>query len=256
MSIQDIGSQLSDVSLKTVGAANDAVTLLLGSRADGIVIAGTGTSVVMRDRDGALHQSGGHEWVACDDGSGFWIGLRAIRRAYRDLENGLDSVLLHRMCDVYNIRHDDTQALIERIRELAVGHKNTKRDIAKFAASVCDAAERGDVAAQDIVKSQAEDLADVTAGALRRRFTRQEQEDGLKIVQCGSLLSNAFYRGTFEAHLHIRLLSNDQKPTELHWERIVTGDRPALSLARELANGADALGRLDPSFRPAIFQSV
>ena len=82
-----------------------------------------------------------------------------------------------------------------------------KRKIARFAAEVCNAAERGDHDSQNIVKLEAEDLADVMAGSLRRWFGAVESLDGLSLVQCGSVMNNTFYRSTFESQLGMRLRS-------------------------------------------------
>jgi N-acetylglucosamine kinase-like BadF-type ATPase len=251
VAMTDILPSLVSGSIRSAGAANDGVSLLLGSRADGIVIAGTGSTVVVRSADGELHQAGGHGWVACDDGAGFWIGIRAIRQAYRDYECGLDSVLLQRLRQSYGIRAGDNRGLVEKLRDLSVGHKDMKKEIAHFAASVC-AAERGDRPAQNIVKAEAEALADVTAEALRRRFSSSELSAGLRIVQCGSLLANELYRGSFETQLELRLLSGDRRKATFEWQRVVTAAEAAVRLAMDLAFSPQYLMRPDREFRPAI----
>lgn len=237
---------------RSIGVANDAVSLLLGFRANGIVIAGTGSSVVLKSPDGTLYQAGGHEWVACDSGSGFWIGLQTIRQAYRDFEAGIDSALLQRVRQVYGVRHDDARGLIAKMRDLAIGDPNMKKEIAKVAAFVVAAAERGDVGAQNIVKAEAEALADVTAEALRRRFTKENQAAGLRLVQCGSLLGNAFYRACFEAQLDMRLRSGINQGAIISWERVTTGGKSAIQLAQDIDGKASEMLRLDIAFRPAI----
>lgn len=235
------------------GAANDGVSLLLGSRAHGIIIAGTGSTVFVRSADGTIYQAGGNEWVASDEGSGFWISMRGIREAYRDYEAGVDSVLLQRFRQTYGVRSEDQRGLIEKVRELAVGHKDMKKEIARFAESVCAAAERGDKGAQNIVKAAAEGLADVTAETLRRHFTYNEiSEQGLRIVQCGGLLSNNFYRLNFEGQLEMRLMSSGSRTASLDWQRVMTGKVAAVRLATDLASGHDELLNIDPAFRPAI----
>jgi N-acetylglucosamine kinase-like BadF-type ATPase len=207
----------------------------------------------VKSEDGHLHQAGGHEWVACDYGSGFWIGLKAIRAAYRDYEAGTDSVLLQRLRQVYGIRPDDNRGLIAKLRDLAVADPNMKKEIARFAASVCDAAERGDVPAQNIVKEEAEDLADVTAGLLRRQFTASELTQGVGLVECGSLLGNTLYRTSFEAQIELRLRSGIEQRAAIAWQRVTTGGAACIRLARDLAEpGAIELLRSEVAFRPSI----
>ena len=252
VALEDVGTQVLGDRVTALAAANDAVSLLLGMRADVIIIAGTGSSVLLQDRDGALMQAGGHEWVACDYGSGFWIGLRAIRRAYRDFEAGEDTSLLQRLRQTYGIRPDDDRGLIAKLRDLAIADPHMKKEIARFTISTCAAAERGDAAAQNIVKAEAEDLADVTAGALRRHFMTAELSEGLHAVQCGSLLANEFYRTSFEQQLAMRLRTADDT-ARLEWGRVSTGGEAAVQLAKDLSGHAAAgylrIGRLH---RPAM----
>ena len=117
----------------------------------------TGSTAIVRSKAGELVQEGGHPWVAWLDGSGFWIGLNAIRSAYRDFASDTDSVLLQRFRQVYGLRIDDGRAFIAKLRDLAIADPNMKKEIARLAASVCDAAVKGDPAAEDIVKKHSED---------------------------------------------------------------------------------------------------
>jgi N-acetylglucosamine kinase-like BadF-type ATPase len=246
-------SSFSGVPIKAVGVANDAVSLLLGSRANGIVIAGTGSSILVRSSDGSVHQAGGREWVASDYGSGFWIGLQAIRQAYRDFEAGLDSVVLQRVRQAYGLRTEDDRGLIAKLRDLAVGDHNMKREIARLAASICSAAERGDVGAQNIVKGQAEELADVLAGSLRRSFQMSELAAGIRVVQCGSLLGNSFYRAAFEGQLELRLRSGIENRAVISWQGEGTGTAEAIQLAQDISGSAASdLLSLEIAYRPAI----
>lgn len=253
--LNELVPRIAGGRIRTAGIANDAVSLLLGSRAHAIIIAGTGSSVIVRSRDGRLHQAGGHEWVASDAGSGFWIGLRAIREAFRDFENGHESVLLQRMRQSYDIKIDDTRGVIEKIRDLAIADQNMKKEIASFTTAVCAAAERGDESAQNIVKLEAEELADITAGSLRRHFQRTELADGLHVVQCGSLLANPFYRTAFEAQVTMRLLTLDHEHhARFNWQRVITAGEAVIRLASDLSMDAELYLELDFAFRPAVLQ--
>jgi len=159
------------------------------------------------------------------------------------------------MRQLYNIKSADHRALIETLRELAVGDKDMKKEIAMFAAAVCAAAERGDEDAQNIVKLEAEDLADVTAGSVRRTFRTSELAAKLRMVQCGSLLSNQFYRTVFETQLEMRLLPGFADRAQFDWHRVITGGDAAVQLAQDLAEDASQHLKLDLSFRPAVVQN-
>jgi N-acetylglucosamine kinase-like BadF-type ATPase len=239
-------------SIRAVGCANDGISVLLGSRADGIVIAGTGSTAIVRSKEGDLFQAGGHEWVACDHGSGFWIGLSAIRAAYRDFESGTDSVLLQRFRQVYGIRSDNSRAFIAKLRDLAIADSNMKKEIARLAASVCDAAVRGDPAAQDIVKQHSEELADVSATLVRRQFSRSDLAAGIVIIEVGGLLSNELYRSSFEAQLELRLRSGLSERPAVTWNHVVTATSACVQLARDLKEENTGFLKLDLAFRPAV----
>jgi N-acetylglucosamine kinase-like BadF-type ATPase len=238
--------------VRAMGCANDGISALLGSRADGIVVAGTGSTTIIRSKAGELVQAGGHEWVACDDGSGFWIGLNAIRTAYRDFSTGADSVLLQRFRQIYGIRDDDGLAFIAKLRDLAIADSNMKKEVARFAASVCDAAVRGDPAAQDIVKKHSEDLADVSASLVRRQFSKSDLTAGITLIEVGGLLSNELYRSSFEAQLELRLRTGLDERAVVTWQRVVTATSACTQLARDLKEGNTGFLRLPLAYRPAV----
>ncbi len=239
-------------NVRAIGCANDGISALLGSRADGIVVAGTGSTAIIRSKAGELVQAGGHEWVACDDGSGFWIGLNAIRVAYRDFASGADSVLLQRFRQVYGIRDDDGRGFISKLRDLAIADPQMKKEIARFAASVCDAAVRGDPSAQDIVKKHSEDLADVSASLIRRQFSRSDLAAGISIIEVGGLLFNELYRNSFEAQLELRLRAGLEERAVVNWQRAVTAASACIQLARDLKEGNTGFLKLELAFRPAV----
>lgn len=241
--------------VRMMGCANDGISALLGSRADGIVVAGTGSTAIIRSKGGDLVQAGGHEWVACDDGSGFWIGLHAIRAAYKDFAGGIDSVLLQRFRQVYGIRTDDGAAFIAKLRDLAIADANMKKEIARFAASVCDAAVRGDPSAQDIVKQHSEDLADVSASLVRRQFSRSDLAAGIAITEVGGLLANELYRSSFEAQLELRLRSGGDDRPVVNWQRAVTATSACVQLAKDLKEGKTEFLKLALAFRPAVVKA-
>ena len=105
--------------LAVAGAANDGTSLLMGYGADAIVIAGTGSTVMVQDSDRKIHIAGGHDWVGSDHGSGFWIGLRGIRQASRDFESGAQTDLLDLFRETYSISGEDSRRFITKLRELA-----------------------------------------------------------------------------------------------------------------------------------------
>jgi N-acetylglucosamine kinase-like BadF-type ATPase len=239
-------------NIRAAGISNDTFSLVAGYKADGAVIAGTGSNVLVRDRNNEFFQAGGHDWVAADYGAGYWVGLGAIRRAAKDFESGEGTVLLDRFCEVYNIYEQNEDEIIAKFRALAIADSQLKSDIAKFAAAVCSAAELGDLDAQNIVKQEAEDLADSLARTMRRRFSSAEISQGATIVQCGSLLANDFYRTAFESQVRMRLSAGTGTSEAIKWEPTKNGLSAVMNLARRLPGDVTDLLECSTKFRPVI----
>ena len=128
--LRDVLPDVFGDCVAAAGAANDGVSLLLAYEASIAVIAGTGSIALVRTAEG-IRQVGGHDWVACDQGSGFWIGMRSIRQAYRDLDEGSDSVLLQRLYEHFGLSPDDEDRLIAKAYDLALAQSSMKREIAE-----------------------------------------------------------------------------------------------------------------------------
>lgn len=72
-----------------VVVANDGFTTVLGAHGGqpgGVVAAGTGTVGEVLRRDGSTACVSGWGWVTGDEGSGAWLGLKAIRHAQQALD--------------------------------------------------------------------------------------------------------------------------------------------------------------------------
>ncbi|MBM7368783.1 BadF/BadG/BcrA/BcrD ATPase family protein [Gordonia hydrophobica] len=226
-------------------AANDATALLLGHDADVVVVAGTGSNVVVRMSEQEIVSAGGHDWVAADQGSAFWIGLDAIRQVAHHLEVGTASELSDRFAEHYDASTESE--VIATFRRLSISDDGTKSRIAGFARAVCAAAERGDAAATRIVTSQAEALADLTARALGRRAPSTAT---LRAVECGGVMSSPFFREVFESRVSTLLTAAGHGP--IAWHRVDSGSDAATILAHRLAARSGDWTALPRRFRPIV----
>ncbi|EGD54510.1 N-acetyl-D-glucosamine kinase [Gordonia neofelifaecis NRRL B-59395] len=208
-----------------VVVVNDAVGLLLGHQADGVVIAGTGSSVLLRDRDGSVTQSGGHDWVAADDGSAFWVGLEGVRRVARDVDNGVESALRQAFRQTYGV---DDARIVAMFRELAVAGPGMKADIARFAAGVCATAAAGDEAATGIVHRQGDALADLVTAGLDRTSVRSVVDRPIRVVECGGMFGDPFYRNRFEERVQALAARSGCR---IDWPAVADGLDAATALA-------------------------
>lgn len=240
------------VAADVSGAANDGVSLLLGSESDGIVVAGTGSTVLIKSSDGPIKQTGGHEWVACDHGAGFWIGLQGIRAAYQDFEDRVDdSIVLARLREVYGIDENDDAALKSQLRQFAIASPGMKKNIAAFCRYVFDAAERDDEAARRIVNDAAASLGKLTAQAIARGIKIDKLNGPLKLAQCGSLFRSDFYRSRFQDVIRSEL--RPELYDRIRWEHYLTGKAACVALAQRLADPIDPIHALpSDEFEPVI----
>jgi N-acetylglucosamine kinase-like BadF-type ATPase len=128
-----------------------------------LVIAGTGSNVVGRTADGSLHSAGGWGPVIGDEGSGYWIGLEAIRAALHNHDRAGDGVAASRL-----LAEIQAQWLLKSLPEL-VAYANqrtgtTPPDFAALAPIVAGCAEPsgnrpGDALAADILQRAGDELA-------------------------------------------------------------------------------------------------
>ncbi len=110
-----------------------------------VLIVGTGATAYGVNRKGVTARAGGWGPLLGDEGSGYWMGLRALRAIVRAHDGRAKPTLLKESV-LGRLGIDDTESLVHRIyREFARG------EIAALAPLVQQAADVGDEAAQAIV---------------------------------------------------------------------------------------------------------
>jgi glucosamine kinase len=131
----------------------DAMTLLAGAhagRAGIVVAAGTGSVAARMDTQGQVAQCGGWGFPVGDEGSGAWLGLRAMQSAQRALDGRqAPGPLAER---VLQATGSDATAL------LAWCAVAGQHGYAQLAPLVFDAADAGDPAAEGLLQAAAEEL--------------------------------------------------------------------------------------------------
>ena len=135
---------------------SDADAALKGSVLCGpgmLIISGTGAMGTAIDRTGKKYIAGGWGYLLQDDGSGFAIGMAAIKSAIRDYERGVSGLLE----EVVNV-HFNVHA-IRDIIPVIYAEGFLPSDIAALAIKVANIAETGDTEANRILKETARDLA-------------------------------------------------------------------------------------------------
>ncbi len=147
--------------LERVGAARDnlvthdaAIALVAGAgeRFGVVLTVGTGAAAYGVDREGREARAGGWGPLLGDEGSAYWMGLRALRAVMRAYDGRSGETLLTRPI-LERLGCDREEALVHRVyRELA------REEIGALAPLVQQAADLGDGEAQSIIDDAAREF--------------------------------------------------------------------------------------------------
>jgi N-acetylglucosamine kinase-like BadF-type ATPase len=157
-----------------------------------VLVAGTGSSALGRDAQGATARAGGHGPLLSDQGSAFDVGRLAVAAAVRDRDRtGSDSAIG-----------------TEILRHLKFSNWTELRDRARTTADevfprvfpvVAKAAESGDAHAQTLLRDAAQEIA-VLAGTLVDRL--KLRDSAVYIAKTGGMVSaSKFFDAQLDAEL-------------------------------------------------------
>ena len=114
-------------------------------------IAGTGTNCIGRAPDGGRESAGGWSSRLGDEGSGYWIGLHAVRRALNAHDREDPTRILEVVGGLWG-----TSTIDELVN---LGDSTPGPDFAALAPAICELAEENDTVALDVLRQAASDLA-------------------------------------------------------------------------------------------------
>lgn len=137
-----------------VAVVNDTVIAHRAAFSDGpgvLVIAGTGSNVLGINERGESARAGGWGPIISDEGSGFWIGRRAVAQAMRAHDRGCPTELLSAIKQAWKL------SSLEDVVSMA--NSNPPPDFASLLPELLHCSDRGDAVAQEILRSAAEELA-------------------------------------------------------------------------------------------------
>lgn len=154
-----------------VVVTNDArIAFVAGSpeRVGLALVCGTGSIAWGRNRQGEIARSGGWGWHVGDEGSGFWIGERAIRGVLRAVDGRGPATSLDRaLSEHFEI------ARPEQILYAIYDREFPRTRVAKFATRVEEAALAGDGVAVAILSDAARELV-LAATSVRDRLRLED----------------------------------------------------------------------------------
>lgn len=148
-----ITAVFKDFGVTNVEVVGDEVIALDAAFKGGagiLQIAGTGSNCIGRTADGARESAGGWSSHLGDEGSGYWIGLHAVRRALTAYDREEKCGILDAVGRAWG-----THSLEELVN---VGDGTPGPDFAALAPLIDELAEAGDAVALGVLKQAAEDL--------------------------------------------------------------------------------------------------
>jgi glucosamine kinase len=149
-----------------------------------LILAGTGSNVAGRGEDGQIVTAGGWGPALSDEGSGFYLGLDALRRGFRALDQGRPTMLLETIQSYWGL--GSLGELVE------YANANPAPEFSALAPLVIACAMQGDEIAAEVVRHSGEELATLAAIVIER-IRATEEGLGLKfellpIALAGSIL--------------------------------------------------------------------
>jgi len=166
------------------------------------VIAGTGSMAYGENRNGKKARAGGWGWFINDEGSGVWIGARALNAVARAFD-GVDreTILLEMVCRELNLKH-----CLDLVNAAYRGGNADASLASRIAPLVDRAAEEGDDQAIRILQQAARELSLMTLAVSRRLGL---DEDKYTVGCIGSVFKSKIVMDTFK-----RMLRGETKAVE------------------------------------------
>jgi glucosamine kinase len=177
---------LREFDVMRVEIVGDEVVALDGAFKGGpgiLQIAGTGSNCIGRAPDGSRESAGGWSSRLGDEGSGYWIGLHAIRRALKAYDREEPTRVLQAVGRIWG-----TTTIDELVN---VGDGTPGPDFAALAPSISKLAEEGDLVAAGVMAQAASDLVDSVL-LVRAKLRRKHQLTAeVPVAWIGSVIGKA-----------------------------------------------------------------
>ena len=204
--INRLKARLNDVSwINKFVITDDGRSALLGATGGHpgmILIAGTGSIAYGLREDGGFIRSGGWGPILGDEGSGFWLGLKAIKLVIRASEGRAQRTSL---TDIVKeeLKIDKLSKLVSFIHK----GKLPRKKIAALVPSIIKEAENDDQSAKNLVDTGIEELL-LLVKSIKARL--DYNPDNISV--CGGLFNSQYFYQLFAETSKNRLNLNSYKP--------------------------------------------
>jgi N-acetylglucosamine kinase-like BadF-type ATPase len=167
-------------SLYVTSDAEVAIEGAFSGKVGAILIAGTGSIIFAKDKEGNFIRAGGYGKIFGDEGSGFSIGRKGLSAISKNFDGrGKKTILSDVISNEFVINNRDD--LIAKVY-------NEKFDVAGFAPYLISAAEKGDLICRTILNGEIRDLLHHI-----KAVKKNMHETKMKLCLGGGLLSSDNY---------------------------------------------------------------
>ncbi|OGD88158.1 hypothetical protein A3D04_01690 [Candidatus Curtissbacteria bacterium RIFCSPHIGHO2_02_FULL_40_16b] len=146
-----------------------------------VIIAGTGSNCFGRNEKGEEAKSGGVDYILSDEGSGYNIGLRILKRITQSIDGRNDKTILKDLL-FRKLNISSFSKLVSQVYEKPWN----KADIASIAPLAEKAAEKEDKVAKEIIERAAHDLGIMIKAVANKLQLKNKQYE---IVTAGSVFN-------------------------------------------------------------------
>jgi glucosamine kinase len=232
-----ITAVFGDFGVERSEIVGDEVIALDGAFKGGpgiLQIAGTGSNCIGRAPDGGRESAGGWSSRLGDEGSGYWIGLHAVRRGLNALDREEPTQILEKVGGMWG-----TKTIDELVN---LGDSTPGPDFSALAPAISELAEAGDVVALGVLEQAALDLVAsvlLVRSKLRRKHGLSKE---VPVAWIGSVIGKSrLVREQFFAGLHASAPMMPIRETE------VAGIEGAVWRAQQLAKSAGLVRTPEPT---------
>jgi N-acetylglucosamine kinase-like BadF-type ATPase len=172
---------ISEISLTKIEVVGDTVIALeaaFGAGSGVIAIAGTGSIAYGRDADGHTARAGGWGFAVSDEGSGHWIGRRAISAILSARDQGLETALTAMVLQAWKLNTID-----ELVQQ---ANSTPPPDFPRLFPIVLRAAAEAEAPARELLADAGAKLA-ALAAIVVRRLAPNAPEAMLPVAMTGSV---------------------------------------------------------------------
>jgi glucosamine kinase len=182
--LAELVPEIPPAKIEVVGDTVIALESAFGAGPGVIAIAGTGSIVYGRDAAGHTARAGGWGFAISDEGSGHWIGRRAISAILSAHDEGLDTALTAMVLQAW------TLATIDELVQQA--NSTPPPEFPRLFPVVLRAADQGDSIARDLLADAGAKLA-ALAVIVIRRLAPHAPAGMLPVAMTGSVFRQSPY---------------------------------------------------------------